>query len=987
MKVINPGKRLLKTRLSHIFLLFLVAGYLVLGAASVARGQASATTATLAGVVRDAAGASIHGVTITLRNLITNQTRQVTSDAGGSYRAVALPVGDYEVRAEASGFAAYVNPSVTLALGSTSTLDITLRPTDVSAEVTVTDRPPAIDPTQTASTTSIDPERIEELPVNSRNYLEFTLLAPGVAPSNKQTSGGISAGTTSGAPLADSGFTFGGLRPRSNSISIDGLDNTDETTGAARVALSPEIVREFQIVNNGLSAEFGGAAGGAINVVTRTGANEWHGDLFTFFQNERFNAREPYGDPPPASRLRFRRYQPGGALGGPIERDRFFFYVAAEQEHLTGEDESEIDRAARTRINTLLASGFAPRLLVRSLTARRFPTGADETEAAAKLTYLVGPRHTLNFRFAFTNARDRVDAFNTDILSDLSARGSSYTKDYQLTGSAISVLSTRLINDFRFQVSTRRALTRAGDLTGPGIEIEGLARFGRPYNADTTRRETRELFVDNISLSRGRNEWKAGATVNHVSLNDDAQDGFGGLFVFRSLDDFASGRPALWRQAFGNTRTQFGVTSLGLFLQDQWRATSHLTLNLGVRYDVEQLPSPFRTDANNFSPRLGLAFSPSSKWVMRAGLGLYYDRLPLAFLNRAVQKNGSRSFEQVANGADAAGVFAATNGGRALTPVAGINPSVFRADPRFVTPYSVQANVGVERLLTSDVTVRADYLFTRGRHLPRTRNINLLPPVVLTPANAAALGISASTPQQLGHLVFGPGRIDPRFDAIYQLEDSANSTYNGLTLTLNKRLSHEFELLTSYTLSKAIDDASDFDEQPANPYDLLAERALSRQDVRHRFVVSALFELPFGEEEENKGSNQGSDDLLGAILGHIEVAPIVTLSSGRPVNPLTGADEERSRAFPLASRPVGLARNSLRTPRFINFDLRALKYFPFGGKRRLDLVVEFFNLFNHPNVTGVNQFFGSGTAPLSTFGAPTAFATPRQLRFSIDFEF
>ena len=158
------------------------------------------------------------------------------------------------------------------------------------------------------------------------------------------------------------------------------------------------------------------------------------------------------------------------------------------------------------------------------------------------------------------------------------------------------------------------------------------------------------------------------------------------------------------------------------------------------------------------------------------------------------------------------------------------------------------------------------------------------------------------TPQQLGRPVFGTGRVDQRFDAIYQLEDSASSTYHGLTLALNKRLSNEFELLASYTLSKTIDDASDFDEQPANPYDLRAERALSRQDVRQRFVLSALFDLPFGDDEENKNAGQEKESLLKTVLGHIEVAPIVTLSSGRPVNTLTGADEEHSRAFPLVSR-------------------------------------------------------------------------------------
>jgi hypothetical protein len=936
------------------------------------------------GTVRDAAGAGIPGATIALRNLTTNQTRNITSEADGGYRAAALAVGDYEVKAQASGFAPYFNPKVTLALGRSTTLDIALPAGDVNAQVTVTDIPPALDATQTAVTTSIDPERIEELPVNSRNYLEFTLLAPGVAPSNQQNGGGSKAG--SGSPLADSGFTFGGLRPRSNSISIDGLDNTDETTGAARVALSPENVREFQIVNNGQSAEFGGAAGGAINVVTRVGQNEFHGDAFTFFQNEWFNAREPFSDPPPASRLRFRRVQPGVALGGALQRNKLFFYAAAEQEHLSAEDESEIDRNARTRINSLLASGFAPRLSVRSLTPGRFRIGTDETEAAAKVTYIASQRHTLNFRFAFTNLRERGDGFNTDVLTDRSARGSAYTKDYQFTGSAISVLSAKSINDFRFQASTRRAVTRAGDTLGSGVEIAGLARFGRPYDADSNRRETRYQIVDNLSLSRSLSEWKGGVTVNRVSLNSELGDGFGALYIFRTLDDFAAGRPAIWRQSFGSPVTQFGVTSFGAFLQNQWRATSQLTLNLGGRYDIEHSPSPFRTDRNNFSPRLGLAWSPSQKWVVRAGVGLYYDRIPLAFLNRAIQKNGVQAFEQVAVDTDAANVFTATGGGRALVPIPGIAQSIFRADPKFVTPYSAQANVGVEHLLTKDITVRADYLFTRGIHLPRTNNINLLPPVTLTAANAAALGFLNPTPQQLGRPTFGLGRVDPRFDAIYQLEDSANSTYNGLRLALNKRMSNEFELLASYTLSKTRDDASDFDEQPQNPFDLRLERAISRQDVRQRFVLNGLFDLPFGDEQE-KGAGSERDILIGKILGHVEIAPIITFSSGRPVNALTGADEEHSRAFPLASRPLGFARNALRTPRFVNFDLRVLKYFPLGERRKLDLVVEAFNVFNHPNVLSLNSFFGSGVTPLSSFRAPTSFAAPRQVRFSIDFEF
>lgn len=613
------------------------------------------------------------------------------------------------------------------------------------------------------------------------------------------------------------------------------------------------------------------------------------------------------------------------------------------------------------------------------------------------MTWLARERHTLNFRFAFTNDQVRANAFNTDALSDQSARGSTFNKDYQFTASAVSVLSSALINDLRFQASTRRAVTRAGDTLGPSIEIAGLARSGRPYNADTARRETREQFVDNVSFFRPRHELKAGVTINHVSLRNEAREGFGGLFIFRTIDDFLASRPAVWRQAFGEARTNLGVTSFGGFLQSQWRATRQLTLNLGTRYDVARLPAIFHTDRNNFSPRLGLAWSPSGAWVVRAGFGLYYDRLPLAYLNRAIQKDGTRAFEQTATEADATRVFAATGGGSVSSPIAGIAPSVFRADPNFVTPYSLQANAGVERLVSADVTVRADYLRVRGVHLPRTRNINLLPPVALTRENSASLGVPAPSPQQFGRPVFGPGRIDPRFDAIYQLENSASSTYNGFTLTLNKRYSHDAALLASYTVSRTTDDASDFDEQPANPYDLRAERALSGHHVGQRFVVSALFEI--GEEEDGErraqSGGKGRKGLLRELLSDIEVAPIIAISSGRPVNALTGADDNLGHAFPLAARPAGLGRNSLRTPGFFNVDLRVVKYISLGGftpysssgTRRLDFVIEFFNLFNHPNVVSLNPVYGPGARPSVTFGVPVQVAAPRQLRFSIDFEF
>jgi hypothetical protein len=887
------------------------------------------------GTVRDASGAVVPGAAVSVRSVTTNQSRQTVSMEDGSYQFTALAVGDYEIIVDVAGFSSYVNPNITVALGRTVLLDVRLNPAGLTQDIGVTDQPLPLDPTATATTTTIDPERIEELPVNSRNYLEFTLLAPGVAPSSKSSS------------IADSGFTFGGLRPRSNSIAIDGLDNTDETTGAARVALSPEIVREFQIVNNGISAESGGAAGGAINVVTKTGTNRFHGDAFVFGQNDMFNARESVVAKAGIGRQMFHRYQPGFSLGGPIQRDRLFFYMAGEQEHLLADSASDI----------------------RFLQPRRFRIGSDETESAGKLTYLSGP-HTVNSRFAFTNARVRGDAFNTEEFNDVSSRGSSYTKDYQLTASDMATLSSASINELRFQASTRRAVTNAGDRAGPEIDIVGVARFGRPYISDSTRRENRVQVLDDITIERGHHELKTGAAVNHVTLASEMRDGFGGVFIFRTRDDFIAGRAALWRQRFGTPGTRLSVTSAGAFIQDRYRPVQSLTVNFGVRYDIERLPESFQTGHGHISPRIGLAWNPSAPWVIRAGFGTYYDRIPLAFVNRAVEVDGVHAFEQVADEMPATTIFS-TTGGHPVSPVPGIAPSIFRADPGFSTPYSMQANGGVERLISKDVTVRADYLFTRGIHLLRTRNANLLPPF--------------GGPE--GRMNFGTDRLDSRFDSIYMQESSASSSYNGLTLSLTKRLSDEFELLGSYTLSKTIDDASDFDEQPQNPYNLHAERGLSRQDVRNRFVVNALFDLPIGEDEKDAGRSQTQQDLLTRLFGHIEAAPIFTISSGRPVNALTGTDEERSQAYPLASRPSGLGRNTLSTPSFINIDLRIVKYFPYGETRRLDFTAEAFNMLNHPNVLAVNPFFGSGTVPLPTFGTAAAFAAPRQIRFSIDFEF
>jgi len=676
--------------------------------------QTSLVTGALDGSVNDSSGGRIPGVAVTVRETATHRTREASTDAEGVFHITELPVGIYEVSASQPGFAPYRHTGITIQLGSAVHLDIFLPSAAVTTQVTVTAQPSAIDPAQTAVSSTVDTERIEELPVQSRNYLNFVLLAPGVASSAQQP------GKQSLGPLPDSGFTFGGLRGRSNNITIDGLDNNDEFVGSSRTELSLETVQEFQVVNSGLSAEAGGASGGSINVVTRVGANAIHGDAFVFLQNGALDARNPFETERVAPDLH--RYRTGVALGGPIIKDKTFYYAAFEQEHSRSLEDSFINPGIAGAIDRILASGAFPRLSTRQINDNLFPASRAETEASAKINHQLTPGNSFMLRYAFTNNREAGDAFNTSGLTDPSARGSSFIQDNALVGALTSVFDPQSVGDLRFQIADRRAVLRTNDVAGPGIDITGLVDFGRPYDGNGRRTEMHDQLTYTYSQNIGHHLWKAGAIVNHVHENAAVADGFGGLYIFGSLADFAAGLPDQFRQAFGALNTSYAVTSYGAFVQDHWSVTQKLNVDIGLRYDFEHLPAPFGQDASNVSPRVGLAFQVKPTWVVRAGYGIFFDRYVLASLNPTIQKNGITGFEQVLDGDAAAAAFQAASGGPLVAPLAGVKPSIYRADPGLATPYSEQASFGVEHLIAHDLTATASYLFVRGVKLSRTQS-------------------------------------------------------------------------------------------------------------------------------------------------------------------------------------------------------------------------------------------------------------------------
>jgi carboxypeptidase family protein/TonB-dependent receptor-like protein len=943
------------------------------------KSQTSRSASALEGTVRDSSGAVIPGAKIVINNTSTDQIRTVITDEQGSFHSAELPVALYEIIVQRAGFADYQNMAVMLVLGETFRLNIVLAPASSMGQVTVKAEMSAVDPSQTSVVFSIDQERIEELPVRSRNYLDFVLLAPGVSSSlpTSRVGGAIQ-------PLS-SGFSFGGLRARSNNISVDGLDNNDEFAGSSRIELSPEIVQEFQVVNNGISAESGGASGGSINVITRSGTNAIHGDAFIFAQDSAFNARDPFETDP--GKPNFRRFREGFALGGPVIKNRTFYYVAAEQEHNRGQNGTDINAQVSSTINQFLATGAFPRLSARKITAGFFPISRAETEIAGKVNHQLTNSTSLMLRYTFTNNKEASDAFNTAGLADVSSRGSSFTSDNSLSGSVTTVYGSETVGDLRFQAATRHAVLRTNDTSGPEIDIAGLASFGRPYGGNSERRENHYQGSYTYTRTRGKQLWKVGGAISSVGLRASVGDGFGGVYLFGTLADFLAGRPDQFRQAFGGTTVNCPVTNFGSFVQDHWSLTSRVTLDLGLRYDFEHLPARFNEKTRNFNPRIGLAWGPLSKLVFRAGYGVFFDRYALASLARTLEKNGTQAFEQVADGAAAASLFFESEGGPLLSPALGIAPSIYTADPRLSTPYTQQASAGMEYQLALNLTLRADYLFVHGVHLSRTTNVNLLSPVVLTAANSSSLGISNATAQQLGRPVFLTDRLNPQFNDIYELQDSAGSNYKGISFTLNRRMNEELEFSASYTLSKAFDDASDFDEQPEDPFSLRPEWSLSLQHQQQRFVFNALWELPIGDEEDKPTNTKDNSGWLTKTFSHIEVAPIFSIESGRPVNPLTGLDSNLSHAFPLSSRPLGFNRNSIETPGQANMDFRLLKYFPFGKSSHLDLVAESFNLLNHPNVSEINSIFGTSLSAIPGFGQPIDGTGARRIQFSLDFEF
>jgi hypothetical protein len=916
-------------------------GLLLFASVQPTTAQQNVTFASLSGEVEDANGARVAGATVTATQLETNQRRTTNSDRDGRFRFPYLPVGSYRVTVDAQGFVAAPQP-VTLTVGQTLSLSIKLNVSGVAESVAVNDVP-LIETVRTQVSETIRPAEIDQLPLNGRNYLDLALLVPAVSPTN--TGSNQRFAETSAVP--GQGISFGGQRNLYNSFIVDGLSANDDAADLTGTYFSQEVIREFQVVTSGGIAEFGRASGGIVNIVTKSGTNNWHGDAYGFGRNQRYDARNPLA--PKKDLLTQAQY--GATMNGPVHRNRTFFFTNFEQTRRNYSAVITIAPSAVATINSRLnaVSYRAPRIETGVV-----PASFNTTNFFGRIDHKLNDRNQLTSRYSLY----RINAVNSRTVGGLNSisRGSGLDDtDQTIAVNDIATINSRTLNEARFQFTHSRLDAPINDSVGPAVSISGVANLGAATSSPLARDIDQFEAVENLSTQRGLHSPKAGIDFLYNRANIVFPGAIPGAYNFTSLNNFLTGNYSTFQQAFGAPSQFQSNPNAGFFVQDEWRVRPGLTINAGLRYDLQFLPQPIQTDKNNFAPRFGLAYAPKDrKTVIRLSAGLYYDRIPLRATSNALQRDGSK-YVVVQFSPTQAGAPVFPNVLTAQPTTLLTKPNITRIDPHIETSYSAQLNLQIERELPGEASLSVGYLHLRGLHLILQRNVN----VPRFPASAGVPNL---------------GRPDPNWGNITRYESSGDSYYHAMVVSFNQRARSWASVRISYTLSKTIDDAGNFFfSTPQDNANVRDDRGLSDNDQRHRFVLSGAFHAP-----------EKASRIPQAVRG-FELSYIFTYASRLPFNVLLGTD--RNFDTNNNDRPVGVGRNTGRGFDYAALDIRLSRKIRITEHTNLELSADGFNLLNRANYSVPNNTFGSGTTPLPTFAQPTQAFDPRQFQFGVKLSF
>ncbi len=1013
------------------------------------------------GSVRDASGGAVVGARITLTDPARGTSYTAINNDAGAYRLSLVPPGTYDLTAEAPGFAILTQRGVVVRVGDHVVLPLRLTPESVTLRIEVSAQRPPIDFERTQQAWYLEADRLNQLPINRRNYLDFALLSPGVV----ATAAAADQASFRIPTTPDSGIGFAGGNGRGNVFTVDGFWNNG-TTGNVRPSLPQAAVQEFQVQRNGYSAELGGGYGGAINIVSRSGSNEFHGSGFAYLRHRSFQARN-FFDP---GKSAFTRVQSGATLGGPLIRGRTFFFGAME--HLDRHETafvpilqnssvlSQLKPSQTALINYLQGSsdpayaGLGAALpgiltptsnpLVTPLfdaNSGVFPFSAAITQASVRLDHRVSDVTNVMLRVNMTDDSQQNTRFGA--LTGRNRGSRSYTPDRTVGLQISHVYSPRWVSLTRASYSYSRVLFNPTDANGPAIDINGFGYFGRDPQFPSDARYRMGQLQHTVSWTGGKHAVNFGGEYLPANSAGRLETFFGGRFIFgefiplglllnsitqdpnfatnlgttlassgqtnllsslsdpiNSLQAYSLGIPAAYIQGFGNPYSSGTQQRAGLFVDDVYRPTSNLTLNLGLRYQVDSFKDipTMRT----WAPRFGFAWSPrnNSNWIVRGGFGIFQNFIEsfITFSATAFQRQdltvlfvpltGVPGVNNPQTGlpVTSADIYQSllSRGILGTRPVAyqdltplGVGPALkfpltggVASD--FRNPYSEQASFEIERALGA-TSISIAWNFSRVLRLPRTRDRNL-----------KQVGTNPDGTPVFGH-------IDPTILYNYVLESTAKSFYNAMVLHVNRRLTRGVSLDAHYTLSRTTDETTDYsiDYAPNNQLDARADRGLSAFHQKHRFVLSAVFESPF----------RATADVKGRVLGNWTFAPIIVASSGRPFNILTGYDTGDGQVN--THRPVGAGRNIGLGPAYFSVDARLTRRIPLAGDGRVALLLtaEAFNLLNHTNFETVNNIVGS--LPLSALPQPltghrgdptqplsfTSAANPRQLQFGVTLQF
>jgi len=933
--------------------------------------QSESGSAAIEGTITDANGAVVAGANVTIRNVETGLERVATTDNGGRFTARVLPVGRYTVKAEATGFTVQTQENITLQVGETTPVNLSLQPSRVSAQVDITSDSEKID-SQTQSTgTIITPRLVRDLPVRGRNFTEFAQLTPAVVQESDRN-----------------GLVIAGQRSINSNVAIDGADFNDALQGNQRggnesVFFFPQTaVREFQVVRSGANAEVGRTNAGFVNVVTKSGTNNFRGEMFYFNRNKKLTSPDAFGQ-----KLNNAQNQFGGSIGGPIVRDRAFFFLAVEQNYL--------------RVPFVVRFQTVPGVVVPSDIAalQGEQRGTNNPTAVFERTdFILDQKNTLNVQYTYT--RFRGENFNFDNARQDVAVESNYARKNSsvgLKGSLVSVSNPNVINEIRAQVATDNRLEEPNSTNAQAV-ISGFGTLGgdraRPRLFETTRFQ----LTDNLSYDTGKNNFRFGFDTNVNRVRQQRESNIQPRFDFETrsvngvtlatgLENFINRRPRRFRQTFPASNDPEDLIYRGtqkeiaFFIQDRIRVSKQLTINAGLRYEAQFNPQPknpnplfpetarIPNDLRQFQPRLGLVYDLKGKssTVVRLSAGIYTARTPANLFQRVSTNNGLTTQEIeisettacrnsiVVNlaGCRLRGPNAIVTYPNRLTAIpAGFaaRPRVFGFEPNFKNPSSFQSAATVTQKIGKDFVFTAGYIHNSTWNLQRRLDRNLFSPTL----------------QASGFPIFPTTRPNPTIAQLEINESSAHSSYDALTLSLTRSFSNRYQLQVNYTFAKNRDDDSNernFSRQTTlNPFNLKAEAGPSKQDVRHNLNVGGLVELGYGFT------------VSGIIVTRSGFPYTALIEDGTDFNNDLNEGNDRAVVGGVVSQRFGF-----RQPKFFNLDLRLLKGFKFGETKRLDLSAEVFNVTRTSNKGfGADSLanFCTGNAALADTANPLQISCP-----------